>query len=216
MKNKKTSNKGQQYFDDNPVEAVRNFGGSVANSFKDDLVKEGFSDLWSQILGEKKEQKQQSGDLEEGKEINFKKTTDKKTSNEERVKNFIEPGLNYRREIIHAETRKISENQREISSKIQEIVFELQKLIASSEQLKLQFKEVAVMQITTKPGKYHVNFFEWLLINIKQARTKVEDSSAWLNVMKSKKAAKQYWSQFAKKGTSFGLSSERNIATQAG
>lgn len=216
MKNLK-KNKKNQYFGDNQVEAVRNFGGSIANTFASDLLKEGAGDLWKQFLGKEKSEKKQKGDLEEGQELNLKevKSQDKKPTKEDSNR-YIEPGINYRREVVHAESRIGSENQKQIQGQIHEIFSELQKLIASSEQLQVQFKEVMVEKMPEKPGKYHVNFFEWLFLTVKQAREKVEDSSAWLSVMKSKKATKQYWNQFKEKGTSFGLSGERSIATQAG
>src|SRR3989344_5698474 len=71
-------------------------------------------------------------------------------------------------------------------------------------------------QQIVNPGKYHVSFFEWVLLLVRQARMKVEDSSAWLGAFKSKKAKKQYWSMFKKHGTTFGLSNERVVSTQTG
>ena len=71
-------------------------------------------------------------------------------------------------------------------------------------------------QTTENTGTYHQNFFEWMLHMIRQAKEKVEDSEAWLNVSKGKGSKKGYWNMFKKHGTSFALSSEQSVATQVG
>jgi hypothetical protein len=105
---------------------------------------------------------------------------------------------------------------REINEKLQQIMAELQRLISSSKELKLEFADVNVDAPPPQAGEYHLNFFDWLLLTIRTAREKVEDSGAWLNAVKGKNKKKGYWGMFKKHGTSFGLSNERSIATQAG
>jgi hypothetical protein len=55
-----------------------------------------------------------------------------------------------------------------------------------------------------------------MLTVIRGARMKVEDSGAWLSTMQGKKGKKNYWAMFKKHGTSFGMSNERQVATQTG
>jgi hypothetical protein len=67
-----------------------------------------------------------------------------------------------------------------------------------------------------KPGKYHLNFFEWMLVTIQNARMRIEDSAAWVGVVSGKKNKKDYWNLAKSHGTSFMLSGERVAATQVG
>lgn len=201
---KKTKQRIKNY-DQNPVEAVRDLGGAVAKSFKEDLAKQAVEDLWKQLLGVEEPKKQQklSGELTPGQELDLK------------VRNS-EPGIDYAREIIHAEKDINTKEKYEVRARIQEIQMELKKVINSSKELQVEFKDVSMEQLPVNPGKFHVNFFEWILSQIVNARTRIEDAVHWSNAIKGKKNQKQYWSLFKKHGTSFGLSSERTVATQVG
>ena len=152
---------------------------------------------------------QTSGDLEEGREIHL-------SNKKEALLGPIEPGLDYKREIIDV-TRKVDrENTQVLNAKIAEILTELKKITAASAEIAIEFKEVTVEQRIEQPGEYHVTFFQWMLSMVRAAREKIEDSGAWLSVMKSKKKQKGYWAMFKKQGTTFGLSNERVVATQTG
>ena len=74
----------------------------------------------------------------------------------------------------------------------------------------------AVETPIAEPGIYHVNFFERLRSLIKLLREQIEDGRSWLALWNTRKKKMGYWGMFKKHGTSFGLSSERSIATQAG
>ncbi|QQG40648.1 MAG: hypothetical protein HYV37_03780 [Candidatus Levyibacteriota bacterium] len=191
---KKQKNSLGQFVDQNPVEAIRSIGGGT----------EWTNDFWEQLLGEKeKKQPQKSGELQEGQDLNLS----------------IEPGIDYRREIIHGSEKIASEENQALIQQIEMIVLELKRLSASSKELEIEFKDVIVTQNVVKPGKYHQGFFEWMLIIIKTARLRIEDAGAWLSAMKGKKGKKQsqnYWERFKKEGTTFGLSNERVVSTQTG
>lgn len=202
--------KSHAQLSDNPYETVRDMGREVITELGSDSV----NALWDQLMGgysreDAKEAK--SGDLAEGQEINL---SPKKAQEQN---SYIEAGIDYRREIIHGEQKITRENEQQLVSQIQEIIGELQRLITSSKELESQFKDVASVQApAVKAGKYHVNFFSWVLSVVRSARIKVEDSGAWLSMFKSKKGQKQYWSMFEQHGTSFAMSNERMIATQTG
>lgn len=102
----------------------------------------------------------------------------------------IEAAMNYSREIAQSSERASKGEMREMQRNIQEIQNELRQLLQSSKVLSMEFAEVATEQTPTEVGKYHINFFDWMLVVIRQARQKVEDSGAWLNVMKGKKGKK--------------------------
>lgn len=127
-----------------------------------------------------------------------------------------EAAIDYGTNIAKSSEKAMHHEMREVNQKLQEIMNEVQKLIASSKELKMEFAEVDVQQTPARAGEYHLNFYDWLLLTIRAARQKVEDSGAWLNVVKGKKNQKGYWGMFKKHGTSFGLSNERSLATQTG
>ena len=214
MKTKTQKQKNQNLIDQNPIEIIKGIGSGVVDSAIDNFGKQSVNSLWEQLLGSQnphEEEKQTSGDLEEGREIHLLRKTKKEAS-----LGPIEPGFDYKREIIDVTKRADRENTQILNAKISEILTELKKITAASAEIAIEFKEIAVEQRIEQPGEYHVTFFQWMLSLVKAARQKIEDSSSWLSVMKSKKSQRQYWNMFKKHGTTFGLSNERVVATQAG
>lgn len=141
--------------------------------------------------------------------------TEKKTSNEK--SSHVEAAMNHSRDVIKSSERASKGEVREIKQNIQEIKAELNKLLASSKVLEMEFAEVSMEQAPVDAGEYHKTFFDWMLLVIRQARHKVEDSGAWLNTVKGKGKGKDgYWGMSKKHGTSFSMSNERSVATQVG
>ena len=197
-------------FDDH-IEASRSIGSSVSSSLLNDLLKPGGKDLLKQVgafevLGRAKK----GGEMHEGEEIDLKNAHKKETIQ------HVEAAYNYTEKILHGDREIQAETAQETRIKIEEIMIELRKVVESSKELKMEFEQVSVEQISAKPGKYHLNFVEWMLENVREIRMRIEDSGAWLAATHSKKDKKQYWSMFKKHGTSFGLSNERSVATQVG
>lgn len=185
-------------------------GREKVKSFADDFAKDTIHGLWDQLVGtgDYRTDENQSGDLSEGQEISLKKV---------KKEVHIEAGIDYSREIVHTGQKDRSTENHELKIRIQEIVVELKNLVKSSKELEIQFKDVATIERVPKnAGVYHANFFEWILSSIKAARIKVENASSWMSHIKGKKNKRDYWSSFKKHGTSFGLSSERVVATQVG
>lgn len=194
------------------IEAIKDLGSEVKKT-ADDALKGAVSDLWKQMLGKgeysqagSKDVRKQ-GDLKPGEELNLR---------EEKKTVYVEPGVDYAREIIHGERKIEAKENQETKIKIQEILIEIKKLTASSKELEIQFKDISVEQIPQGAGKYHSNFVEWVLVMIRSARERVDHAVTWTGAIKGKKNQKQYWSLFKKHGTSFGLSGERMVATQVG
>lgn len=128
-----------------------------------------------------------------------------------------EAAINYGSDVLQHAERATHQEAREISQKLQEIMNELRRLVSTSKVLEMEFADVSVEQAPTQAGEYHLNFFDWLLLTIRAARQKVEDSGAWLATAKNKGGKKGgYWGMFKKHGTTFGLSNERSVATQTG
>lgn len=178
------------------------------------------SENWDEILGliTRKGEQKQAGELFEGQELNLKELQRKNvdTQEEKKEKAYVDPGIDYSREIIRVEEKVSSREKQELDMQLKEIMIEIKKLADSSKELQVHFKAVAVEQHTKAPGKYHKNFFSWLLSIVRAARMKVEDSSAWLQAMHSKKKSRKYGAMSKKYGTSFSLSNERNVSTQVG
>lgn len=185
----------QQPIDENPIEQLFGIGRGVAD----------------EILGIKRHTE---GELQEGQELNLKELQEKQEKKKE-VSN-AEPGIDYSREIVHVAERAVNRENQEIEAQLRELMQEIKKLADSSKELQMQFREVAVEQHAVKPGKYHKNFFSWLLSVIRAARMKVEDSGAWLSAMHSKKKSREYGAMAKKHGTTFTLNNERTVATQVG
>ena len=216
MNGKKTTPQGQKYYNNNQVETLKGLVGGVSQSFGNDLLKGGTRNMLEQILGryEGQQPTTPSGDLREGEEIYF---TSSNTTKKETPRNFdVAPGIDYRREILQYREASGTRQTKEIEQKIEEVLFELRRLIDTSAVLQAEFREITMEQAPALPGKYHLNFLEWLLQIIKAARIKVEDSGSWLTAITSKKSKRNYWSMFKKHGTTFGLSNERVVATQTG
>lgn len=212
MMPKKTTQPAQQHPNNNQVETLKGFASDISKTFGDQLLKNGTRTMWEQILGhyEQREHSTPSGDLIEGEEIDLVATK------ETHQKHDVAPGIDYRREILQYTEVSVKHETREIEEKIKEVLFELRRLIETSTVLQAEFKEVTMEQAPAIPGKYHLNFLEWLLQIIKTARIKVEDSGSWLTAITTKKSKRNYWSMFKKHGTTFGLSNERVVATQTG
>ncbi len=201
------------------LEAGFELAGDVAHSFTNDLIKEGSKDLMREILGLDKfaAETQQaahhaSGDLQEGQEVSFGKEAAKERRAE------VEPGIDYAGEIIHAEARRVQAENREVSQRLEEIRVELVKMRQASKELESAFKDVTreTMTQAVKPGKYHLNFFEWMLSTIQNARVRIESSASWLGALAGKKGKKDFWSLAQSHGTSYSMSSERAVAQQVG
>lgn len=198
---KKTKSKVKQRVE-NPLEAIlSSFNGSISDA-----------DKYTGHAAEKRKGVRYSGDLSQGQTLNLKEI---QKEQEEKILN-IEAGINYAEEIVHVGERAVNHENKELEAQLREIMAEIKKLADSSKELQMEFREVAVEQYVAKPGKYHKSFFTWLLSVIRAARTKVEDSGAWLQAMHSKKKSREYAAMAKKQGTSFTLNNERTVATQVG
>lgn len=183
--------------------------------------------LWEQLLGlDNSSEKQNSGnvvfDLSNLKKS--EKVSSGKNSEElehKKRKTEIQPGIDYHREYYES-IAKFSENasSRETvheSRKIQQVMAEIRKLASSTKSLQIEFGLITVEEPPINPGEYYINFFEWMLIMLKQARQKVEDSKSWLETVQGKKKKKAgYWDKAKKHGTTFSQSNERFAATSTG
>lgn len=208
-----TKNTKQQPFDRNTIEAFKESGTDivkgVGNSIKHQLLEElTISSLWDHAL--KPSPHEKAGDKEKaqhGEEVEI-------FSSEKKV--HIEAAMDYAGEILHADEKIQREENKELRTQIEEIKIELVKISKSSKQLQSAFRDINTAPMPVNPGKYHLNFFEWVLSVLRSASIRVQEASTWMSVVSGKKEKKGYWNSAKKHGTSFTLSSERVVAQQVG
>lgn len=221
--NKQSKPKKQNFFQDSIESGGAELGQQVSNLSKDTIraMWEDFfkvsakQTLPEQLLNSRSETTNnlpKEEVLQEGKEISLlpEKSSEKPKANLEHREYF--------RSIDRGE--KPSQEEAENQQHIDALQSEIKKLIKASKEMETAFKQVShqvtVENRTEKASKYQVNFLEWILITVRNARVRVEEGKNWLALFTSKKGQQKYWNQFSKKGTSFSLSSERNVATQTG
>lgn len=198
-----------QYVDTNPIEALTSLASGVADSFQKDLARDGLKETVREITTIEM-------DLKEGEEMVLSSHSDHSQEKQEKPEPHKEAAIEYHREVKYTSERASSSVNNEIDAKLEQILMELDKLIDSSSELERRFEVLSVQDKPVEPGRYHLNFFEWILSVISSTREQIEDSSAWLSAAQSKKSKRSYWSMFKKHGTSFGMSNERMVSTQTG
>lgn len=184
-------------YDENPVEAIRDIAGGVVKGVASDLIGGIAKNTINQIFGTKSD-----GELRPEETFNFDEF--------ERPRERVKPTIQRQPEILLFSVR-----EQEIGRQIEALRKELKAMIDSSNLLSKEI-EKTVMEVPTNPGVYHINFFERLRRIIKLLRQQINESRTWLQLMTSKKKQRGYWNMYKKHGTTFGLSSERTLATQTG
>lgn len=189
----------------------KGIGKDVMDSWKD-FLGGSIGDATEQVFGT--ELKRGNGDLSEGEAISLKEAQSESRRAQETAQR-TEVHLEYFEKIKETATSADRGEQTMVRQQIEQIRVELQSIKSTSAELEQVVKTVN-MQMPVNPGRYHVNFFEWLLTSLTNARRNLESSANWLNLFKSKKQQKQYWTMAKKHGTTFSLSQERTAATQTG
>lgn len=107
-------------------------------------------------------------------------------------------------------------DQAEIQRVMKELSAEITRLQSQTAQLTQEVKTMTVESAPARPGIYYTNFFEWVLLTLRDLRSKVNESRQWLVLWTTKKKQKGYWAMFKKHGTSFAMSDERAVASANG
>lgn len=222
------ANPKRQHKSINPIESLEDIGSGVKSTVVNDVLKAGAKDFFSQLLPDiYGSSRSRSTELhQQENEPNSVEIFSSSTKNSHEMKVRKSPeikkkpeakgAIDYHNDILKVGKEASSREVQKVDNQIREIMVEIKKLVTSSKALQMEFAEVAIEKTNPNVGEYHINFFEWILSAIKIARKRVDESGAWLNTMKSKNGKKGYWGMFKKHGTSFGMSGERNVATQTG
>lgn len=213
-------------------ESLRDFGEDIKEQID---VKSSWDEVWNEVLGLKKkasdfkksEQPEQltvTNPFFPEKQDVFEASKHQNSSeNVKKEKAHVqkEAAINYHGDVVKSSERTSKKEMHEINQRLQEIMAELQRIVSSSKVLQMEFAGVTVDQTPQQAGEYHLNFFDWLLLTIRDARKKVEDSGAWL-ATKKKKGSKGRWNNkqrkdwFANTSLSMGNESGGGYINQTG
>jgi hypothetical protein len=191
--------KSVTYKNENVLEALGSIPGSIGTQTTQEVGKIG-TDIFTALLGGMPK----SGNLEPNQAIEF---------GQPHVESAPQPVSIPRME---AQPRpNVTELEAQTREQIQVIREELKALAKSLKSLN-QEVQTAISEEPVNPGIYHMNFYDQLRSFISVLRQQVEDSRSWLSTFNSRKKKVGYWGMYKKHGTTFGLSSERSLATSAG
>ncbi|HRN95931.1 MAG TPA: DUF5660 domain-containing protein [Candidatus Levybacteria bacterium] len=222
---KQTTSKKQNFFADS-IEAGGDQVGKQLSTLSKDTIRAMWEDFFKasakntlpeQLINAKKENTSAPKEavLQEGQEFSLiaQKTEQKTVISAEHREYF-------QRDVQSVEIRAERVQNSENKEQVEMIKNEIRKLIKAQKEMEQAFKHVAE-QVTTSSvpqevGIYDVNFFEWVLLTIRNARMRVEEGRNWLALFASKKGQQKYWAQANKKGTSFTQHHDRAVATQTG
>ena len=109
-----------------------------------------------------------------------------------------------------------SAKQKQTERKIEEIRKQLKNLIKQVKQFELNITQ-AIATETPQPGEYHMSFFDHIRTVIELLKKNITEANSWLSLY-SQRAKKKghYWGMAKKKGGSFTMSEERQVATSIG
>jgi hypothetical protein len=190
---------------------MRDMGGSVVKSFTNDVVKGTAQSIFDQLLGSAK-----SG---QAPDISENSTPDLGAFIAEKEKQAADEARSQERAFhVHkAQETKVlfSHADESLRKEIDGVRQELQMLVASMGKVEQQIEQ-AMMDNIVDGGLYHLNYFQKLKTWIKFMRKSLEDGSAWLQMSSGRKSKGYFWSQEAKSGSKYSMSSERNVQMGAG
>lgn len=194
------------------VESMRDMGGSVMKSLKNDVVKGTAQSIFDQLLGSAK-----TGRMPTTPDQTINPDLEKYIAEKE---NEAAQQAKLQERVFH--THKAQETKvlfsyadESLRKEIDGVRQELQMLVASMGKVEAQIEQ-AMMDNIVDGGVYHLNYFQKLKTWIKFMRKSLEDSSAWLQLSSSRKSKGYFWTQESKSGTKYSMSSERNVQMGAG
>ncbi len=190
-----------------------------AKKLADEAMKQTWDQLFAGSLSTASEQLlgfDTGGDLHEGQEVSLKKQAHHAETALETAKAVTSEHMEYFREINNSENIGERRTEHEMRQAVDEIRMEIKRLMSTSKLVEQSVKDASADKTPVKPGKYHLNFFQFVLSVIREATQKLEDSVTFGSVLSGKKQQSKYWNSYKQHGTSFGLSSERSTATQTG
>jgi len=183
---------------DSILESLRSIGSGVGKTVAKDVTGKVATDALSAIFGAPVKQQ---GEIRPNNPLNLGR---------ERM-----PFPGFRRPEMKAREPFVAPPEPQLKEQIEAVRAELKALAASIKSLNADIQKT-VMEVPVDPGIYHKNFFERLRTVLQTLREQVDDSHTWMSLHTNRKKKAGYWGMYKKHGTTFGLSNERTLATQAG
>lgn len=194
------------------AESMRDMGGSVVKSLKNDVVKGTAQSIFDQLLGSAK-------------------TGHVPTTPDQAIGPNLEQYIQEREEAAKAEGAAEAKTFKNPLHKESQVLFnladerlkeeingvrqELAMLVKTMGQVEKQV-ELAMIENIVDGGIYHLNYFQKLKTWIKFMHKSMEDASAWLQMSSGRKPKGYFWTQEAKSGSKYSMSQERNVQMGAG
>lgn len=193
------------------VESMRDMGGSVMKSLKNDVVKGTAQSIFDQLLGSAKSA--QTKDLSTENPLDLEAII---AQREEQAAQEARQSERAFQKHKNQESKVLfSYADESLRREIDGVRQELQMLVASMSKVEQQI-EHAMLDNIVEGGVYHLNYFQKLKTWIKFMRKSLEDGSAWLQLSSGRKSKGYFWTQSDKSGTKYSMSSERNVQMGAG
>jgi len=190
--------KPQQRTNESILESLRSLGSGVGKTIAKDVTGKVASDALSSLFGSP-----------------VKKQGEMRPNAPVDVRPERAPLTGFRRPEIRPHTPFVAPEEPHLKQQIESIRMELKALASSVKSLNSEMQRT-IMETPVDPGVYHKNFFERLRTILHLLREQIDDSRTWMSLYNGRKQKKGYWNSYKKHGTSFGLSNERTMATQAG
>lgn len=193
------------------VESMRDMGGSVLKSLKNDVVKGTAQSIFDQLIGSSSTG--QAPDLKQDNTANLEAYIAEREAQAAEEAKAQERAFHVQKS--HENKVLFSYADESLRKEIDGVRQELQMLVATMGQVEHQVEQ-AMMDNIVEGGVYHLNYFHKLKEWIKFMRKSLEDSSAWLQMSGGRKSKGYFWGQVAKSGNMYSQSSERNVQMGAG
>lgn len=182
---------------DSIIESLRDLSSNVGKTVVSDVANRVPADVLSSLLGNTP----RSGEMRPDQSIEMQDTYDRRSQRGAQENSLI--------------SQLSRKDKEEIRQKIESVRAELASLSKSISSLNIEIQK-AVTEQPVDAGIYHLNFLDQLRSVLLSVRQNIEDGRTWLAAFTNRKQKKNYWGMYKKHGTSFGLSNERTLATQAG
>lgn len=194
----------------NVVESLKDFGGSVTKSVKNDLLSPIPEDFFNQMFGPRIP-KNYSGELSPGESLEMGDVFSGQAEENKKLKAQI----SLERKLSQEERSLVEKKSHELKVQLQALTQEVMSLANSTANVAEELK-IAAVQAPVNPGLYHIIFFEKLLEFLRSFRKKIDSANVWLHASNKRAEKKNYWAMYKKKGSSFLLAPDHYLQRSAG
>lgn len=201
----------QQRTKQNVLESLKDLGGGMADTLKNDVFKRTSEDFLKELLGITRQQTKRSGSLTPGESLQMNEAMAGKVEENKKLRAQI----SLERTMSADAQRLTQEKSNDLRVQLQALTNEVQKVAVSTGVLAEQV-QVAMIQAPANPGIYHIVFFEKVLAFLQSFRKRINEASVWLGSSNKRAEKKNYWSMYKKKGSSFLLSPDHYLQRSAG